>query len=135
VLVDNSTQKIDRFRLGLRHHCLNRIRPHFLYGTTEHTSNLFPIILPPLKNSYFEDLNPIKGKITQEGDRDKITALVDALKPLMKPSESYYKGPRNSDGNPHGQGEELAENGNFYQGDWVEGKKSGQGLLIYASGE
>ena len=34
-------------------------------------------------------------------------------------------------GVPHGNGSMLYANGDFYRGEWVNGKKSGHGLQIY----
>ena len=32
---------------------------------------------------------------------------------------------------PHGNGSMLYANGDFYRGEWVNGKKEGRGLQIY----
>ncbi|GHT91529.1 hypothetical protein FACS1894122_04110 [Alphaproteobacteria bacterium] len=53
---------------------------------------------------------------------------------LMGMDESYYEGDVGKDLEPHGKGIMILPTGLKYEGEFVNGKKSGEGILWYANG-
>lgn len=131
----NSPQRVRRFKHGLYRHALNNIRPHLLYGTREMRENRPPIVLPPLQNGYYDQLDPMKGSLWNEtDDRPKIARLVELLKPHMKVVVAGYKGGYDSKGQEHGEGEYIYPNGNTYVGLFKEGRYHGRGICYFSTG-
>ena len=52
----------------------------------------------------------------------------------MAKAEDYYSGAVNSNGAPHGIGEERYASGDVYVGKFVNGKRDGKGVMKFASG-
>jgi len=121
------------FQVGFRFHVLNGVRPHLLYGTSESKKSA-PIILPPLQNSYYEKLDPKKGNVTVKDDRAKIDKLYNDLKPHFKVIKDGYEGDY-LDGKRSGKGVYRYADGAVYEGDWLDGKMSGKGVYRYADGD
>ena len=110
-------------------------RPHLLYGTREYKLNGYtPIQLPPLQNSWFDNYNPVKGKLTIESDREKIQQLVTGIEPYMKRVVVGYTGERNAAGQMHGRGVFRHASGDVYEGDFKDGNMHGRGVFRFASG-
>ena len=101
-LEKDSAARIDKFKAGLFSSVQAGRRPHLLYGTKEHKDNRPPLQLPPLQNSWFDNYNPVKGKLTKESDREKIQLLVTDIEPYMKRVAVGYTGERNAAGRMHG---------------------------------
>ena len=76
----NDKSRVERFNHGLKKFCASGVRPHFLYGEREVKGNQQPILVPPIKNSYFDKLHPNKGSISVDSDAVKINELVNQLK-------------------------------------------------------
>jgi len=92
------------------------------------------IALPPLQNSFLEELNPASGHLTQESDRIKIRDLMQSLEKHIKRSKYGYTGEFNSMDLPHGLGKLIYGNGNIYEGQFENGKRHGTGTLILSDG-
>jgi hypothetical protein len=132
--------------------CLKRLadlgqRPHFIYGHREHALQQAPLNLAHLQNTYFEDYHPMKGELTDEGDRVIIQTLVQELEQryaqqfIMGYLGDYdEKGYQNGAGRyysakydvfegffknnkRHQHGIYYAPNGDFYDGNWNENRK------------
>lgn len=131
--VDVDSGRLEKFRSGLRFHASNGVRPHLLYGTREHLEDLPPIILSPLRNTYFNDFDPAKGCVTMDTDSKKIRQLVAQLRPYMKCEVIGYKGDT-KDGKQHGRGVYRFACGDIYEGDFVNGKQHGQGVYRFTNG-
>lgn len=131
--VEISDERLAKFHGPFKAHAAKLIRPHVLYGTREQVQNASPFILPPMQNSYFEDLHPLRGSITQKADLEKIAELVEELKPYMKRIETGYEG-EYLNSKKHGHGTFSYPNGDKYVGSWENGKKHGKGKLYFASG-
>jgi hypothetical protein len=133
------------------------LRPHFIYGATQHRINRIPVLLPPLNYSYFNELDPKKGKVCPHYERELVDGLVDRLLPIIKYKTIGWNGEVNTNGLPHGSGVLVGENwskyegemrdgnlygkgkmkfpnGNMYDGDWVDGKKEGEGVYRNIAG-
>lgn len=125
--------KQSRFKAGLRFHALRGRRPHFLFGKSENTSNRQPTIVPPLLNSYLVQYNPREGLLSNpEKDKQKIFDLA-ALYADVPPSKEVYRGEMDSFGRPHGKGSKQHSNGDVYDGNWFNGTRSGDGLMLYSN--
>ena len=114
-----SADTLDRskhFTAGLLQAVKDNRRPHYLYGTYDKMKYRAPIALPPLRNTFFEEFNPLKGSITKESDRAKIKELIDLLQPYIdtnKVTEGYV-GERNVAGQMHGHGTYTFADGDIY---------------------
>ncbi len=93
-----------------------------------------PIQLPPLQNSWFDDYNPVKGKLTKESDRANIQRLLDDIAPRMKRVIAGYEGERNGAGKMHGRGVYRYADGGEYKGEYKHDKMHGRGVSRYANG-
>ena len=130
-----SAARMTKFKAGLLSSMQAGRRPHLLYGTREHKLvGRNPIQLPPLQNSWFDNYNPVKGKLTKESDREKIQQLVTDIEPYMKRVVKGYDGERNAAGQMHGRGVYRYASGDVYEGDWKDGKMHGRGVYRYADG-
>jgi len=110
-------------------------RPHMLYGSKLKNEFRTPLILPPLQNSWFNSYNPCNGSLTQESDRAKIRELVDILTPFMKSVTTGYTGEKDSQGQMHGVGRYVYNNGDSYVGQWVKSKYEGLGKYRWSIGD
>ena len=125
------------FKAGLDAAVKAKRRPHYLYGTSEKMKYLPPHALPPLRNIFFRQYDPMNGSITKESDRQKIEELIEALQPYINEAVVGYVGDRDDSsfiGLRHGQGTETYESGDVYVGEWKFDKICGQGTLTYACG-
>ena len=132
-LEKDSAARMTKFKAGLLSSMQAGRRPHLLYGTREYVG-YNPMQLPPLQNSWFDDYNPVKGKLTKESDREKIQQLVIDIEPHMKRIIEGYDGERNAAGQMHGRGVYRYADGSVYEGDFKDGKKHGLGMDRYADG-
>ena len=131
----DSAARTTKFKAGLLSSMQAGRRPHLLYGTREHKLVGYnPIQLPPLQNSWFDNYNPVEGKLTKESDREKIQQLVTDIEPYMKRVEVGYTGEKNAAGKMHGRGVYRYADGSVYEGDFKDGKKHGRGVYRSASG-
>jgi hypothetical protein len=136
-----SPEKLNKLKFGLNHHLSLKRRPHILYTSKEMARIQLPKILPPLRNSYYNDYNPILGKLTKEDDRKQVQRLVNELQAFILPDEKpgYYPeiadDPTNNIHRKHGKGKYIWENGDIYDGDWKDNLMAGQGKFIYANGD
>ena len=119
---------------GLKIQVLKGVRPHMIYGTLEDSKSLQPVMLPPLQNSYFSQLNPADGHVSVAADKVKVAELVTQLKPYMKSTEEGYKGDKKN-GRMHGKGVYTYASGNVYNGDWVKDNMHGKGCLTFPDGD
>jgi hypothetical protein len=110
-------------------------RVHFLYGTKELKGRRFPMILPPLRNNYFDEYRPEKGTLTKEEDRAIISKLVDDLSQYIPRVAEGYEGEKNENGQRHGFGVYKYKNGDIYTGQWVEDKREGEGKYKFQNGD
>ena len=134
-LEKDKTARTEKFKAGLRSSVRERRRPHLLYGTKEHKlGNVNPIQLPPLQNAWFDNYNPVNGKLTNESDRVKIQRLVDDIAPRMKRLTVGYYGHRDTAGQAHGRGICRYANGDVYKGEFKCGKRHGYGKYKYSNG-
>jgi hypothetical protein len=105
-LSEDTADRSKHFTAGLLEAVKANRRPHYLYGTREKMSNGAPISLPPLRNTFFEEYNPLTGSITKESDRCKIKELIGALQPYIDANKvtKGYVGERSAAGQMHGHG-------------------------------
>jgi hypothetical protein len=105
-LNEDTADRSKHFTLGLLQAVKANRRPHYLYGTNERMTNRAPTSLPPLRNTFFYEYNPLTGTITKESDRDKIKELIEALQPYIDANKADvgYDGERNAAGQRHGHG-------------------------------
>jgi hypothetical protein len=94
----DSVERLNCFRGGLLHALKNGRRHHVLYGGRESRNKLQPISVPPLLFSNFDKYDPIKGTLSNEGDRGKISQLVRDLDKYKKDIVVGYVGERDADG-------------------------------------
>jgi len=132
-LLENSASRVDNLRAGLKLHITNGVRPHMLYGDREVNRNIQPIILPPLQNSYYDRLDPKKGKLSVASDVVLIEQLIEELEPYKKIQKEGYEG-EYRDGLKHGRGVFRYANGDVYEGEFKDGRLNGRGVMNYASG-
>ena len=83
-VIDDRSRAERCFQHGFKVHVLNGVRPHLLYGTGESKRLQPPKILPPMQNSLYDKLDPLKGKLTVPSDRAKIEELYENLRPYFK---------------------------------------------------
>ena len=134
-LENDSAARADRFKAGLLGSVREGRRPHLLYGTREHKLVRYnPIQLPPMQNSWFDNYNPVNGKLTKESDRAEIQRLVAEIAPRMKRVTVGYDGARNAAGKMHGRGVYRYADGAVYEGEFKDGKKHGRGVYRSANG-
>jgi hypothetical protein len=135
-LIDNKARAERCFQHGFKTHVLNGVRPHLLYGTSEKNRNVpVPLILPPLQNSYYDHLDPLKGHFIVDSDRLKIKELMEQLKPYFRTVVKVgYEGERDSSGRKSGFGIEWYENGDVYEGNFAYDKRDGYGILKLSNG-
>ena len=123
------------FQHGFKVHVLNGVRPHLLYGTSESKQLRAPIILPPMQNSFYDQLDPLKGNLTVLSDRAKIHELYESLRPYFKTvSKVGYEDSFESNGKRSGKGIHRGDDGGIYDGEWLDGLKHGLGVYRMASG-
>jgi hypothetical protein len=127
-LVLQSVDRQAKFKAGLRFaHEQNR-RPHLLYGSQERRQNTMFLSLPPTVNKWFELQNPVEGELTSEADRENIKRIVDEVLALY-PHAGLNVGFK---GDPNGRGRYVYDSGNIYEGEFKDGKRNGEGEMIYA---
>jgi hypothetical protein len=126
----------ERFRAGLRHHLEHGVRPHMLYSNQHESAKKLaaPTILPPLRNGYFDQYHPEKGCLSVPSDVSVIRKLVEVLKPYMKFEPTGYVGEKDEKGRRQGKGLMVYENGNKYEGTFLDDLMHGYGRIDGASG-
>ena len=87
-----------------------------------------------MQNSWFDDYNPVNGKLTKESDRAKIQRLVAEIAPRMRRVTEEYEGGRNAAGKMHGRGVYRYADGSVYDGEWMDRQKHGRGVYRFANG-
>ena len=112
------TTRSEKCRGGLRFHMENNHRPHFVFSSTEAAADLLPIILPPLPNACFLDLDPRLGEMSRPGDAEHITRMTEFLLPIIKDRELKvgWQGAFDAAGKFTGEGTCVFENGSIYKG-------------------
>ena len=133
-LLNNDNNRLDKFSNGIRFHLENNRRAHILYGDYEHNHIWQPKVLDPIQNSYFEKYHPSKGNLTVASDIEVINRLVEELKPHMKFVEVGYVGATNALGVRHGYGIYNYDDGDIYEGEWIDDKRHGYGKFKYQNG-
>jgi len=132
----NTPARVNKFKHGLHLHASNNVRPHLLYGSSEMEGNQQPKLLPPLQNSFYDQLDPMQGLLTnEEHDRPKIKELVELLKPYMKVVQSEYIGNKSTSGKKNGRGVLQFASGDRYEGEFKASEMHGHGVLRYADGD
>lgn len=132
--IETCPERISIFAKQLRTSHQNRVRPHFVYGFTESKQNIPPVILPPLMNTSFQELDPRQGQVSIARDMDLIHKYVEKLLPMMEFHEVGWKGEVDEEGKYTGFGVCTYENGTQYEGEMKEGRYHGQGTLKFATG-
>lgn len=134
-VLQDSEERRNKMRAGLKFQREQNRRPHIMYGTKEHYRMNDPKILPPLQNTYFEQYHPEKGSLTKDSDRQHIIKLVQDLKPYMKFVEEGYEGEYNENDERHGHGIYRYEDGDVYEGEWKNGNEHGHGKYTSVTGD
>jgi hypothetical protein len=123
------------FQHGLKVHVLNGVRPHLLYGTSESKGLQAPKMLPPIQNSLYDKLDPLKGNLTVPSDLAKIEELYESLRPYFKTvSKVGYKGSRDSNSKMSGKGIYRFDDGGIYDGEYLDDYFHGLGVERFADG-
>ena len=82
------------------------------------------------------------GKFTTSTDKEKVATLyqeysktisLTMTRALRGGAVGKYKGDRNADGNPHGDGWELNDAGDLHRANWLNGVRRGQCSIRFAS--
>jgi hypothetical protein len=74
--------------------------------------------LPPMQNSFYDKLDPLKCCLTVPSDRAKIEELLEILRPYFKTvSKVGYEGSQDSNGKMSGKGIYRFESGGVYDGE------------------
>jgi hypothetical protein len=133
-LLESHESRLQSFKAGLGLHARNGVRPHILYGDREFNELIAPIILPPLQNSYYDQLDPLKGKLSVSSDMIHIEGLIKVLEPYKKIQKEGYKGEYNKNGLRHGKGIYKYASGGVYDGEWKDNKMHGKGIYNYTDG-
>ena len=128
-------------------------RPHLMYGSYESLARMPPYILPSFYNkynfylSYFQKYNPVEDEayFYVEKDRQLVRKLLSYTEEhVIEMEESAtkealmdgFEGDYNEDGQFHGYGTfKYIESGNWYEGNWFNGKKEGDGKMKYGNGD
>ena len=135
-VIDDRLRAERCFQHGFKVHVLNGVRPHLLYGTSESKGHQAPQILPPMQNSFYDKLDPLKGNLTVPSDRAKIEELYENLRPYFKTvSKVGYEGSRDSNGKMSGKGIYRFESGAVYDGEYLDGLYHGLGIYRFANGD
>jgi hypothetical protein len=135
-VIDDRLRAERCFQHGFKVHVLNGVRPHLLYGTSESKRLTAPIILPPMQNSFYDKLDPLKGNLTVPSDRAKIEELYESLRPYFKTvSKVGYEGSRDSNGKMSGKGIYRFDDGGVYDGEFLDGLRHGLGVQRLADGD
>lgn len=125
-------ERAAKFTAGLAAHFSQGRRAHALYGTREDKEK-FIRFLPSLQYFYFDEFHPLKGVLSVESDRKYIVSLIQALQRYAKPPAGYV-GEKNEQGQYHGRGTLINEDGSIYDGEWRNGLQEGQGIFKYVDG-
>ena len=134
-VIDDRLRAERCFQHGFKVHVLNGVRPHLLYGTSESKDLQTPQILPPMQNSFYDKLDPLKGNLTVPSDRAKIEELYENLRPYFKTvSKVGYEGSRDSNGKRSGKGIYRWDDGTVYDGEWLDDDRHGLGVERIADG-
>jgi hypothetical protein len=136
-VIDDRLRAERCFQHGFKVHVLNGVRPHLLYGTSESKGRQAPQSLPPMQNSFYDQLDPLKGNLTVPSDRAKIEELYENLRPYFKTvSKVGYEGSRDSNGKMSGKGIFYrSDDGAVYDGEWLDGLGHGLGVQRFAWGD
>ena len=133
--VSDSSNRLAKFKAGLHAFHQQGRRPHLIYSTKDREYDS-PQILPPLRNSFFNQYHPGEGSFTDENDRQLMYQWIEDLKHKYIFNEKIgYFGPVNQYKQSHGKGIFIDENGSRYIGDWWNGMRHGKGTCIYYDGK
>jgi hypothetical protein len=103
-----------------------------------------------MQNSWFDEYNPVDGKLSKTSDHVKIQQLVADIAPRVKKLKAGYFGESNrgtlryangdvykgefKDGVRNGFGKFRHSDGNYYEGEYQDDKKHGHGRQQRADG-
>lgn len=137
-LHEDAKAREDKFASGIHHAIKSHRRPHYIFGTKELNDGIAPIGLPPFSTAFPQEYDPLLNSfVTNSADLIKIEELMTSLKSFLEKITSKpkvgYCGERNFKGQRHGKGIELFQNGNKFDGQWVDGKMQ-SGLLTFTNG-
>jgi len=136
-LNEDTVDRSKHFTAGLLSAIKGNRRAHYLYGMKERMDIRPPISLPPLRNTFFDEYNPLTGSITKESDREKIIELIKVLQPYIDANKATigYVGERNIEGKMHGYGTYTYASGDVYIGEWNDDKMNGNGTYTFSYGD
>jgi len=117
-------------------------KAHFLFGTKEYANTnprpllLEPLLLTPTNAKLLLDAALSKRSETEEAD-DLLACLTTSLLPLVVANEMTcgYTGERNEQGQMHGNGTLICEEGSRYDGAFVNDEKHGFGRHVAINGD
>jgi hypothetical protein len=158
-VIEDSDERLNKFKLSLRNARKQNRRAHYLYGLKD-KSRPIPSLLPPLPYTYIKEFNPLDGFFTVESDRDIVQSLLVEIQSHLLPPEVGYHGDIEGDkwdgygkltqttadggvstyegffieGKRYGFGTCYFANGDYYEGDWIQDRKFGKGLFLYVNG-
>jgi hypothetical protein len=107
-------------------------RPHVLFGSKEVSSGRTPLFLPPLLATHYETYAPERGELTVESDRAVVAALTAEMRKAIVPLQPGWRGEYRGEG--AGDGFFTYDDGDTYEGQFLDGKKHGRGRYVEACG-
>jgi len=135
VPVESYQERARLFRGGMNVALSAGRRPQVIFGHKEVAENRPPLFLPPMLNTTFHKYAPAKGNLTSEGDRPVIIALTETARRHVHDDDIGYQGERNAQGEPHGNGRCLFDDGGVYDGEWADGAQHGTGTYLWSWGD
>ena len=109
-------------------------RPHLFFGDHERPRNELPHVGPSLTGTAFALLEPRKGAVTVESDREVLQKLLEGIPVGISVGDAYV-GEVNEQGIPHGQGNMKYADGRNFTGGFQHGRFHGDGcILVYSNG-
>lgn len=110
-------------------------RPHIVYGTKESSKGIACLFFSPkLLDASMALHDPAKMQLTYEKDWPTIQKILEEMRKHVKPLVVRWVGPVKEQTQPHGVGKHVDEGGNVYEGEMVNGFKSGHGRMKFAGG-
>jgi hypothetical protein len=159
--VRKQPEKAKCFTKCMKHFLIIGSRPHFIYNGIVKKVGVDPhdylLRLPLLSNKYLSDLNPIYGFFSRHYDKDVIRNLLINLRTYVKPVFQGFRGLTDDvnkalgRGEVHfgddvyigdfkfnfanGEGTYAFATGDYYEGFFLHGKKTGKGKLMRTNGD